>query len=312
MGGLNCKNCRFWAECSGSLNSEGSADEMRLFRYQREDGAVGCGVITPDGQRVDAGGLASDYDEAFFTRDGLEILRDWLGRGAPGGAPVSEELRLLAPVARPSKIICVGKNYLAHAEEMGGDLPTEPLLFMKASTAWSGPFDSVIVPRDSDQLDYEVELAVILEKRGVHVEQTEVRNIIAGYTVFCDYSERGFQNERGGQWVKGKSCDTFAPAGPELVTGEEVPDPQDLGIWTKVNGEIRQHSATSEMIFSVEEIVSYISRFMTLLPGDVIATGTPAGVGAGYDPPRYLRAGDIVELGIERVGEMRQTVVGGD
>jgi 2-keto-4-pentenoate hydratase/2-oxohepta-3-ene-1,7-dioic acid hydratase in catechol pathway len=154
-----------------------------------------------------------------------------------------------------------------------------------------------------------VELAIILEKRGVHVEQTEVRNIIAGYTVLCDYSERSFQKERGGQWVKGKSCDTFAPAGPELVTVDEVEDVQDLGLWTKVNGEVRQHSCTADMIFPVDEIVSYISRFMTLLPGDVIATGTPSGVGGGFDPPRFLRAGDIVELGVEGLGEMRQTVV---
>jgi 2,4-didehydro-3-deoxy-L-rhamnonate hydrolase len=170
----------------------------------------------------------------------------------------------------------------------------------------------VVVPRGAEKLDYEVELAIILEKRGVHVEQTEVRNIIAGYTVLCDYSERAFQKERGGQWMKGKSCDTFAPAGPELVTVEEVGDVQDLGLWSKVNGEVRQDSRTSDMIFSVAEIVSYVSRFMTLLPGDVIATGTPAGVGAGFDPPRYLRAGDIVEMGIEGVGEIRQAVVAGE
>lgn len=283
---------------------------MRIFRYVK-DGGVGCGVITPDGQRVDAGSRTADYDEGFFEQGGLNHLRDWIELGAPGGQPVPEDVVLLPPVARPSKIVCIGQNYAAHAAEMGGEVPSEPLIFMKASTAWSGPFDNVIVPRDSEKLDYEVELAIILEKRGVHVEQTEVRNIIAGYTVLCDYSERAFQKERGGQWVKGKSCDTFAPAGPELVTVDEVENPQDLTLWTKVNGEVRQNSVTSDMIFTVEEIVSYVSKFMTLLPGDVIATGTPSGVGGGFDPPRFLRAGDIVELGIEGLGEIRQTVVGG-
>jgi len=284
---------------------------MRMFRFRRGDGSVGCGVITADGQRVDAGELARDYDEAFFERGGMGELREWLAKGAPGGVPVREDVAVLPPVARPSKIICVGQNYAAHAREMGGEPPSEPVLFMKASTAWSGPYDHVVVPRDSEKLDYEVELAIILEKRGVHVEQTEVRNIIAGYTVMCDYSERAFQKERGGQWVKGKSCDTFAPAGPELVTVDEIADVQDLSLWTKVNGEVRQHSETADMIFSVAEIVSYVSRFMTLLPGDVIATGTPAGVGGGFTPPRYLRVGDTVEMGIEGIGEIRQTVVSG-
>lgn len=283
---------------------------MRLFRCVRGNGEVACGVVLPDGRRVAVGELAADYDEEFFASGGLGALRAWVEEGGAGAEPVPEDAVLLPPVARPSKIVCVGQNYAAHAAEMGGVPPAEPLLFMKASTAWSGPFDPVRLPPGAETLDYEVELAVILEKRAVHVEQTEVRNIIAGYTVFCDYSERSYQKERGGQWMKGKSYDTFAPAGPELVTADEVAEVQDLVLWSKVNGEVRQRSVTEDMIFPVEEIVSYVSQFMTLLPGDVIATGTPSGVGAGFDPPRFLRAGDIVEQGIESIGEMRQVVVG--
>lgn len=263
----------------------------------------------PDGVRVDAGVVAEDYDEGFFASGGLARLRDWVDGGMPGGVGVEGDLELLAPVARPSKIVCIGQNYAAHAREMGGAPPEEPLVFMKASSAWSGPFDSVRLPPGSKELDYEVELAVILEKRAVHVEQTDVLNIIAGYSVFCDYSERAYQKRRGGQWTKGKSYERFAPCGPVLVTAEEVADPQDLRLWSKVNGELRQDSSTADMLFPVTQVVSYLSQFMTLLPGDVIATGTPSGVGAGYDPPRFLRPGDLVEQGIEGLGVMRQEVM---
>ena len=285
---------------------------MRLFRFEREDGSVGCGVGTPAGGLVDAGVVATNYDEAFFVADGMERLREWVDGGMTGGKELSGQEKRLAPVARPSKIICVGQNYAAHAAEMGGEVPTEPLLFMKASSSWSGPEELVLVPPGSKKLDYEVELAVVigkyLENRAVHVEQTDVLNVIAGYSVFCDYSERAWQKEHGGQWVKGKSYDSFAPMGPALVTPEEVPDPQALRLWSQVNGEMRQKSSTADMIFPVLEIVSYISRFMALLPGDVIATGTPSGVGGGFDPPRFLKAGDTVEVGVEGLGIMRQTV----
>ena len=281
---------------------------MRMLRYEKADGSVGCGVEASDGRLMDAGVIATDYDEAFFAGGGMTRLRDWVAGGMTGGVEIPSGVKRLAPVARPSKIVCVGKNYAAHAAEMGSPPPTEPVLFMKASSSWSGPEEVVPVPPGSEKLDYEVELAIILEKRAVHVEQTEVLNVIAGYSVFCDYSERDYQKEHGGQWMKGKSYDSFGPMGPALVTPDEVADPQDLRLWSKVNGEIRQESSTEDMIFGVMEVVSYISRFMTLLPGDVIATGTPSGVGMGLDPPRYLRAGDVVEVGVEGLGVMRQTV----
>lgn len=281
---------------------------MRLCRVQRADGSVGCGVELPDGQVMDAGKVAPDFDERFFAGGGLGRLREWVEGGMPGGVGVSGVVKRLAPVARPSKIVCVGQNYAAHAAEMGQSPPEEPVLFMKASSSWSGPDEVVLVPPGAEKLDYEVELAIILEKRAVHVEQTEVLNVIAGYSVFCDYSERAYQKEHGGQWVKGKSYDSFGPMGPVLVTPDEVPDPQDLRLWTRVNGEMRQESSTADMVFGVRELVSYISRFMTLLPGDVIATGTPSGVGMGLDPARYLRAGDVVEVGVDGLGVMRQEV----
>lgn len=282
---------------------------MRLFRYRKPGGGVGCGVEGPGGVRFGAPAVAADYDEAFFASGGLARLRDWVGAGMAGGEELSGEVHLLAPVARPSKIVCIGQNYEAHAREMGGEAPREPLVFMKASSAWSGPFDAVRIPPGSQQLDYEVELAVILEKRAVHVEQKDVLNVIAGFSVFCDYSEREYQKKRGGQWTKGKSYDRFAPMGPVLATPEEVGDPQALRLWSKVNGELRQDSSTADMIFPVVELVSHLSQFMSLLPGDVIATGTPAGVGGGYDPPRFLRPGDLVEQGIEGLGTIRQEVV---
>jgi 2,4-diketo-3-deoxy-L-fuconate hydrolase len=192
---------------------------------------------------------------------------------------------------------------------MGGEIPVEPVLFMKASSAWSGPNDDVLIPRGARKLDYEVELAVIIGKTASYVAEKDAMDHVAGYSVFCDYSERAFQKDHGGQWTKGKSADTFAPMGPCLVTADEVSDPQGLRLWTKVNGEIRQNSWTKDMMFGVRDVVSYISRFMTLLPGDVIATGTPSGVAMGMNPPRYLQAGDFVECGIEVLGILEQRVV---
>jgi 2-keto-4-pentenoate hydratase/2-oxohepta-3-ene-1,7-dioic acid hydratase in catechol pathway len=217
--------------------------------------------------------------------------------------------RLGPPVNRPSKIVCVGKNYLDHAKEMGGEIPSEPVLFMKASSAWSGPHDDVIIPRGGTKMDYEVELALVIGRTASCIDEREAMDHVAGYSVFCDYSERAFQLESGGQWTKGKSADSFAPMGPWLVTGDEVTDPQKLRLWCKVNGELRQNSWTGDMMCSVRQLVAYISRFMTLLPGDVVATGTPAGVALGMSPPRYLQAGDFVECGIEGLGELAQRVV---
>ena len=283
---------------------------MRLFRWNRGQGALGCGVGLRDGRRFDVSHLAEDYDEKFFENGGLGVLHDWVEEGCRRGVEIVGSLDLLAPVARPSKIVCAGKNYAEHAKELGGDAPSEPTLFQKASTTWASPSGELGLPPKSEASDYEVELAVILEKRIVHVEPKEVLNVIAGYTVFCDFSERHYQKECGGQWTKGKSYDGFGPAGPVLVTRDEISDPQNLRLWTKVNGELRQEGSTAEMLFSVTKLVSYISQFMTLLPGDVVATGTPSGVGMGMDPPQFLKNGDIVELGIDGIGELRQEVIG--
>ncbi|MFU8893470.1 MAG: fumarylacetoacetate hydrolase family protein [Luteolibacter sp.] len=281
---------------------------MKLIRHGAP-GAEKPGILTEDGRRIDASAHVSDFNEAFFAGDGLARLCGWVAEGYPGGVEIPGDARLGPPVARPSKIVCVGQNYLAHAREFGEPIPSEPALFMKASSAWCGPFDDVIIPRESEKLDYEVELAFVIGKRASCVDAAAALDHIAGYAVFCDYSERAFQKEMGGQWMKGKSADTFAPCGPWLQTSDEVADPNNLSLWTKVNGEIRQDSNTSDMLANVPQIVAYISRFMTLLPGDVVATGTPSGVGMGMRPPQFLKPGDIVECGIEGLGAIRQTVV---
>ena len=215
----------------------------------------------------------------------------------------------LPSLPQPSKIIGVGQNYAAHARELGNPIPTEPVLFQKAASSWAGPFDPLELPPGAEKLDYEVELGVVIGKTAKRVSGGQAMAHIEGYLVLCDYSERAWQKERGGQFTKGKSHDGFCPAGPCLVPRDEIEDPQNLRLWSKVNGEIRQDSSTSDMIFGVRELVSYISNFMTLLPGDVIATGTPGGVGAGMSPPQFLKAGDVVELGIDGIGEIRQEIV---
>lgn len=258
---------------------------------------------------VDASNEFREYDEGFFACGGLDSLRSWVADGCPGGFELPTDVRLGSPIARPSKLVCVGKNYADHAKEFGGGMPDEPVLFMKATTACCGPFDEVILPAGCKNLDYEVELAVVIGRTTKNIKEAEAMGSIAGYTVMCDYSERAWQKERCGQWVKGKSADTFAPLGPYLVTTDNLTDPQSLCLWTKVNGEKRQNGWSGDMTFSVAFLVSYISQFMTLLPGDVIATGTPAGVGMGMKPPRFLSAGDQVELGIEGIGIMRQRVI---
>jgi len=281
---------------------------MRLIRFG-DRGNEEPGVWLADGRRIDASGEFLDYDEGFFASGGLEALAEWVAEGCPGGAVVDPAVRLGPPVARPSKLVCVGKNYLEHANEFGEGIPTEPTLFMKATTAWSGPSDEVMMPQGAEKLDYEVELALVIGRTAAYVDEREALDCIAGYATFCDFSERAFQKDRGGQWMKGKSADTFAPMGPCLVTPDEVADPQALRLWCKVNGELRQNSWTGDMMHPVREVISYISRFMTLLPGDVIATGTPGGVGMGMTPPRYLQAGDLVECGVEGLGELNQRVV---
>jgi 2-keto-4-pentenoate hydratase/2-oxohepta-3-ene-1,7-dioic acid hydratase in catechol pathway len=215
-------------------------------------------------------------------------------------------VRLGPPLARPSKIVCIGLNYADHAKESGAEIPKEPILFFKATSAIVGPNDPIVIPKNSVKTDWEVELAFVIGKKASHVSEEQALEHIAGYVLHNDYSEREWQLERGGQWVKGKSCDTFAPIGPFIATTDEIPDPQSLKLWLKLNGELIQNSSTQQMIFGVRTLVSYVSQFMTLLPGDVITTGTPPGVGLGFKPPKFLQPGDVVELGVEGLGSSRQ------
>lgn len=281
---------------------------MKLIRFG-EAGREEPGVLLPDGRRIDASGEFSDYDEGFFAMGGIESLVEWVADGCPGGVEVDPLVRLGPPVQRPSKIVCIGKNFLDHAKELDEGIPTEPAIFLKSTTAWSGPTDDVVIPRGSTKLDYEVELALVIGRAASYVDEREALEYVAGYSTFCDFSERAFQKEMGGQWTKGKSADSFAPMGPWLVTADEVTDTQKLRLWCKVNGELRQNGWTGDMLFTVRQLVGYVSRFMTILPGDVIATGTPGGVAMGMSPPKYLQAGDFVECGVEGLGELAQRVV---
>jgi 2,4-didehydro-3-deoxy-L-rhamnonate hydrolase len=282
---------------------------MKLIRFG-EEGHERPGLQLADGSRLDVSDLTRDFDEVFFADHGLEELSAWAASNAQRAPRVPAGARLGAPIARPSKIVCIGLNFRDHAAESGMPLPQEPVIFLKASTALAGPNDDVVIPRGASKLDWEVELAAVIGRTARHVTPAHALDHVAGYTLHNDYSERAFQLERGGQWVKGKSADTFAPIGPFLATRDEVPDPQALGMWLSVNGEVRQRSTTANMVFDVATLVSYVSEFMTLLPGDVISTGTPAGVGMGMKPePTYLRPGDLVRLGIDRLGESQQRVV---
>ncbi|MEW9532708.1 fumarylacetoacetate hydrolase family protein [Microbispora sp. NPDC049125] len=282
---------------------------MKLLRVGAK-GAERPAVLDGEGRLRDLSGVLSgaDIDGRFFDDGGLDRVRTALDAG---DLPVldAEGLRTGAPVARPGKVVCVGLNYRDHAAESGADLPAEPVVFMKASNTVVGPFDEVLIPRKSQKTDWEVELAVVIGKTARYLESHEAAlDVIAGYTIANDVSEREFQLERGGQWDKGKSCETFNPLGPWLVTADEVPDPQALGLRLWVNGELRQNGDTKEMIFGVAEIVRYLSWFMVLEPGDVVNTGTPAGVALGMPDHPYLREGDVVELEIDGLGRQRQTV----
>ncbi|HSL22445.1 MAG TPA: fumarylacetoacetate hydrolase family protein [Vicinamibacterales bacterium] len=282
---------------------------MKLIRFG-PPGAERPGVLLDDGTRLDASAVARDYDEAFFHGGGLNALARWVAGTDAHAFRVEADQRVGSPIARPSKIICIGLNFRDHAAESGMDLPREPVIFFKSTTALSGPDDAVVIPKNGTKLDWEVELAIIIGARCAHVPEAHACECVAGYALHNDYSERAFQLERGGQWVKGKSADTFAPIGPFLATRDEIPDPHALGMWLTVNGQIRQKSTTANLIFGVPALVSYVSEFMTLLPGDVISTGTPAGVGLGMTPvPQYLKPGDVVELGIDRLGRARQVVM---
>jgi 2-keto-4-pentenoate hydratase/2-oxohepta-3-ene-1,7-dioic acid hydratase in catechol pathway len=280
---------------------------MKLIRFGLP-GQEKTGVIIED-KWFDTSAFGEDYNEVFFENKGLERLRAFVGENEGKLAEVDQNTRLGSPVARPSKIICIGLNYAKHAIETGAPIPTEPVVFFKATTSLNGPFDDIIIPKNSQKTDWEVELAVVIGKKASYIEEAEAYDYIAGYCLHNDVSERAFQIERGGQWVKGKSCDTFAPLGPFLATKDEINDPNNLNLWLKVNGEMMQNSSTSDFIFNIPFVVSYLSQFMTLLPGDVISTGTPAGVGLGLNPPVFLKPGDKVELGIEGLGVSSQTCV---
>ena len=281
---------------------------MKLIRFG-EAGQERPGVELENGQRLDVSSFVDDFNEDFFAESGLVELARWL-ETVDTGIPVVNSLeRLGAPVSKPSKIICVGLNYAKHAEESGMALPEEPVLFFKSTTAIIGPFDDVVLPIGSSKSDWEVELAVVIGKKATYVEEENAMDHVAGYVLHNDISEREFQLERHGQWVKGKSCDTFAPLGPYLVTKDEVPDPHNIDLWLKLNGRTMQNSNTSDLVFNIPKLISYISGFMTLLPGDVISTGTPFGVGLGLNPPVFLKEGDIMELGIKGLGVSRQKVI---
>ena len=281
---------------------------MKLIRFG-EPGREKPGLQLEDGTRVDASAFGSDYDEAFFGGGGLARLREWSAANAARAPRVAPGTRLGPPVTRPSKIVCIGLNYRDHAAETGAQIPKEPVIFFKATSSLVGPDDDMVTPRGAEKVDWEVELAIVIGARASYVTKEDAARHIAGYALHNDYSERTFQLERGGQWSKGKSADTFAPLGPFLATADEIKDPQALPMWLTVNGESRQKSSTANMIFDVHTLVSYLSQFMSLLPGDVISTGTPAGVGLGIKPePVYLKVGDVVELGIEGLGRSRQRV----
>ncbi len=281
---------------------------MKLIRFG-ESGHEKPGLLLANDKRIDASGFGEDYGELFFASDGLRRLAEWARVNAEQAPAVSNTVRLGPPIQRPSKIVCIGLNYADHAKESGQPIPAEPILFFKSTTALVGPNDNLVIPRGSQKTDWEVELAVIIGWRASYVSEADALGHVAGYALHNDYSERAWQLERGGQWVKGKSCDTFAPLGPFLATRDEISDPQALGMWLKVNGRTVQNSSTHQMVFGVAKLVSYISQFMTLLPGDVISTGTPPGVGLGFKPPIFLKAGDRVELGIEGLGEQTQNAV---
>lgn len=277
---------------------------MKLLRFG-EAGKEKPGILLND-EIIDVSSFGEDFGETFFTDDGINRLTDWLKSNQSSLPRVPTGTRLGAPFTRPSKIVCVGLNYSKHAAESKMPIPSEPIIFFKSTTSFTGPNEDVTIPRNSKKTDWEVELAVVIGKRASYVDEAQAMDYVAGFCLHNDYSEREFQLERNGQWVKGKSADTFAPLGPFLVTRDEVPNYDNLRLWLKVNGKMLQDSNTSDLIFGVPFLVSYISQFMTLLPGDVISTGTPAGVGMGLNPPTFLKAGDIVELGIDGLGEQKQ------
>jgi len=280
---------------------------MKLIRFG-EAGKERPGVCI-DNEHYDVSGFIQDYDERFFANGGLLHLAWMIEQNKTILRKVPAHIRLGSPVARPSKIVCIGLNYADHAKETGATPPSEPVIFMKSTTALVGPNDNIMIPKNSLKTDWEVELAVVVGKKASYVEESEAMDYVAGYCLHNDVSEREFQIERGGTWDKGKGCDTFAPVGPWLVTKDEVRDVDNLRLWLKVNDKKMQDGTTANFIFRIPVIVSYVSQFMTLLPGDIISTGTPAGVGLGFNPPVYLKPGDVVELGIDGLGTSKQACI---
>ncbi len=275
---------------------------VRIGKLNKEKPAV---LI--DNKYFDVSDFITDFNESFFENEGIQHLENIVSKNDL--KEIHNPERIGSCVARPSKIICVGLNYIDHAKETGAEIPKEPILFFKSTTALNGPFDDVVIPKGSSKTDWEVELAIVIGKKAQYVSEKEAYDYIAGYCLHNDYSEREFQLERGGNWSKGKGCDTFAPLGPFLVTKDEIKDVHDLNMWLDVNGKRFQVSNTNQLIFNVPQVVSYISQFMTLLPGDVISTGTPHGVGLGLKPPIFLKPGDCVTLGMDSLGEQKQNLV---
>lgn len=282
---------------------------MKLLRF----GPVGeekPGLQLDDETRIDASGFGMDWNHDFFADPAnLDKLKSWIEVNAGTAPRINLNDRLGPAVARPGKLICIGLNFSDHAAEAGMDIPAEPIVFMKATSAIVGPNDKVTIPRNSEKTDWEVELAFVVGKKASYVTEEEALDHVAGYVLHNDYSEREFQIERGGQWVKGKSCDTFAPIGPFMATSDEIADPENLGMWLKVNGEMKQNGNSNKLIFGIAHLVSYLSQFMTLEPGDIVSTGTPPGVGMGFKPPQFMKPGDVVELGIDGLGSSSQVAV---
>jgi 2,4-diketo-3-deoxy-L-fuconate hydrolase len=279
---------------------------MKLIRW----GVAGqekTGVIIRD-TWYDTSAFGGDYNEQFFNDNGLERLEEFVKGNEGSLVEIPQGTRLGSPVARPSKIVCIGLNYADHARETNAAIPPEPVIFMKSTTALTGPFDDIIIPKNSVKTDWEVELAVVIGKKASYVEEADALDHVAGYVLHNDVSEREFQIERNGTWDKGKGCDTFAPLGPFLATQDEISDVNNLRLWLTVNGKKMQDGNTANFIFNVPFVIAYVSQFMTLLPGDVISTGTPAGVGLGFNPPVYLKEGDVVELGIDGLGTSKQVL----
>lgn len=280
---------------------------MKLIRFGKA-GEEKPGIHL-NGVNYDVSAFTRDYDEAFFTNGGIQQLASILSLKENILPKLADEVRLGCPVAHPSKILCIGLNYAKHAKETNSPIPKEPILFLKSTTAITGPNDPIMIPKGAVKTDWEVELSFVIDKKASYVPEAEAIDYVAGYCLHNDVSEREFQLERGGTWDKGKGCDTFAPLGPWLVTKDEIADPHSLRLWLSVNGKMMQDGNTDDLIFTIPQLVAYISRFMTLLPGDIVSTGTPAGVGLGFNPPVYLQPGDVVELGIDGLGSSRQKVI---